>query len=270
MQTQATPVYKRFSYSKLSTYLSCPLRFKYQYVDKITTEVPIPYVTILGTAVHKVLEHFYQETQYSDDKIEQLWDWVCNNIDEKGFPPVLKDTRTEFYGNEDKSRMFFFHGRKILTSFYHKNKWIFLHPEYSFLEAEKPFQITFHDWTLTGVIDKIESHTKEKRVFICDYKAGSKVPTLEEIEKSIQATFYSLAYRQLYKKEERGLYFHYLRENIMLKTKRSEEHYNELYNTLKLVTEKIKANEYTATPSKSACQFCQYQNICEAKKGIKE
>lgn len=55
-----------FSYSKLSTFLSCPRRFKYQYIDRI--ETPRPEHFTRGSYIHDILEHYPNKTCPEVDK----------------------------------------------------------------------------------------------------------------------------------------------------------------------------------------------------------
>ena len=48
------------SYSQISTYLRCPLEFKFKYVDRIEPRF-VPSSVAFGEAVHKALAFFYRE-----------------------------------------------------------------------------------------------------------------------------------------------------------------------------------------------------------------
>ncbi|MBI5201944.1 MAG: PD-(D/E)XK nuclease family protein [Elusimicrobia bacterium] len=49
---------RRFSPSSLETYRSCPLKFKYSYLDKRPRK-PSTVEAVLGTSVHRALEEVY-------------------------------------------------------------------------------------------------------------------------------------------------------------------------------------------------------------------
>ncbi|HPC10111.1 MAG TPA: PD-(D/E)XK nuclease family protein, partial [archaeon] len=61
-----------FSYSRIETFKQCPLKFKYNYLEK--PEIP-PSTTIesfLGTIVHSTLQKLYEDLKYS--KLNSLED----------------------------------------------------------------------------------------------------------------------------------------------------------------------------------------------------
>jgi len=51
-----------FSNSRLSTYEQCPLKYKYQYIDKIKVEEAADTVeAFMGSRVHDALEKLYKD-----------------------------------------------------------------------------------------------------------------------------------------------------------------------------------------------------------------
>lgn len=258
---------KRFSYSKLLTLTLCPLRFKYRYIDKLPVEVEPQYATILGVTIHKALELFFPTTR-EYDQLSTLWNYVCYDLveeeDRGNYIAPYKDPRNTFLISEKEKRIFFNHGMKILDKYYHSNKHVFLADNYKLIKSELPFEVKFKDWLLSGFIDKVEQQGKD--VFICDYKSGSKIPSQEEIEVNLQATFYSIAYRMEYKRKEAGLYFHYLRTNTIRQTVREKKHFDDIATLLDESTKLVLSGKLDPTPSTEACKWCDYRSICPAIK----
>ena len=65
------PVY---SFSQINTYLQCPLKYRYQYIDKIPRgdESPSPHL-LLGSAVHYALEMLYKKlNQYQKPSVDDI------------------------------------------------------------------------------------------------------------------------------------------------------------------------------------------------------
>ena len=63
----------RISYSQISMYSDCPLRWKLNYVDKVSISESNIHL-IFGTAMHEVLQHYlnvmYAETAKKADEID--------------------------------------------------------------------------------------------------------------------------------------------------------------------------------------------------------
>ena len=49
-----------FSNSRLGTYEQCPLKYKYQYIDKIKVEEAKTVEAFMGSCVHEALEKHYR------------------------------------------------------------------------------------------------------------------------------------------------------------------------------------------------------------------
>lgn len=61
-----------YSYSKISTYKSCPLKFKYQYIDRIGKFESTP-ALVKGRTVHYLIENNgLPEENYSDEMKENI------------------------------------------------------------------------------------------------------------------------------------------------------------------------------------------------------
>ena len=71
--------YAPYSFSKISSFVSCPQKFKFQYIDKIGAFIETP-ALIRGRAVHYCIENFHLGvSEYSDE--------IKNSI--KQFPEIL-------------------------------------------------------------------------------------------------------------------------------------------------------------------------------------
>ena len=53
-----------FSHSKIDSFESCKLKFKYRYIDKIKVEVEDTIETFLGSRVHETLEKLYRDLKF--------------------------------------------------------------------------------------------------------------------------------------------------------------------------------------------------------------
>lgn len=52
-----------YSYSRISTYEACPLRYKYAYIDEVKTEAEETLPAYMDARVHEALERLYRNLQ---------------------------------------------------------------------------------------------------------------------------------------------------------------------------------------------------------------
>lgn len=254
----------KFSYSKLNVFLTCPLQFKFKYIDRTKIEKSTDdYSTYLGRSVHLALENLYKNKDKDLEWLEILWIKICNDQFKESTiksPDVFKDKNTV--------NMFRNHGRKILRVFYESNQENFKRSDHETIALEQKFTTPLKDFTLTGLIDKVERIGSE--IFVVDYKTGAP-PTQKEVDENLQLSFYAVACRKT------GLalsnihfVMHHVKHDVIIYTKRTVDDVKRLYSILQSVYDKIINEEYEATPSKNACRFCGFKQYCDAYKREEE
>ena len=248
----------RFSYSKLNVFFTCPLQFKFKYLDKDKEEeVTDSYSTYLGRGVHDALHKLYLNKDKDLIWLEKIWAEIAEEqIEEanKKAPDVFKEEKTV--------TIFKNHGRKILRNFYSDNEGAFKQEEHNSLALEKFFAVDFKDFTLSGVIDKVEKIGSE--IYVVDYKTGAPLAQ-EEVDKNLQLTFYAIACRKAgLPLSKLNFCLHYVKDGVKVFTNRTIEDVKNLYKYLTEVKTKIDNEEFEATPSKTACRYCGFKKYCPA------
>lgn len=257
----------KFSYSKLNVFLTCPLQFKFKYIDKDRSEeITDNYSTYLGRGTHECLQHLYLNKDKNWEWLEGRWLAVSARIIDEA-----NEKTPEIFKNPSTTNMFKNHGRKILKTFYECNQEDFKSPDHITIALEKSFQSPFKEFTLTGVIDKVEK--VGSNIYIVDYKTGKALPQ-QSVDDNLQLSFYAIACRRA------GLALgniqfcmHYIKDNVRIFTKRNLDDIKKLYNILKDVESKIINNDFKPTPSDSNCKYCGFKDKCQAfqdKKNKKE
>lgn len=246
----------KFSYSKLSVFLSCPLRFKFKYLDKDKIEdVTDSYSTYLGRGVHKALEELYGNKDKDLDWLEDRWSVICSEMIEEG------QTKTDVF-TPNNITIFKNHGRKIIRGYFETYKHEFQSENHVSIALEKHFDTQLKDFRLTGVIDKVEKINSE--IHVVDYKTGSPL-TQKEADENLQLSFYAVACRKAgLSLNKVNFCFHYVKDNIKVFTHRTIDDIKLLYETLSNAREKINNNDFEATPSASNCKFCGFKKYCSS------
>jgi hypothetical protein len=131
--------------------------------------------------------------------------------------------------------------------------------------VEKPFSVMVEDVELVGVWDLITEDG-----WIVDNKFYSKSPSQTELDRDIQMSFYSLAYRLMFNEVEKGIRIDAViktknKKALQLTTNRTTE---ELQWTAKLITQVADAMEsgvYPPNPTGWWCdpRFCNAWDNCQ-------
>jgi len=73
-----------YSHSKICCFEQCPLRYKFQYIDKIKTEIEQSVEAFLGSMVHEALEKLYTDLKFQKVmKLDEVLDFYNELWQEK-------------------------------------------------------------------------------------------------------------------------------------------------------------------------------------------
>jgi len=243
----------RTSYSALETFKSCPLKYKYQEIDKI--RVPKGVEAIFGASIHSSLKYMFERAPLYPS-LDQIIDFFRNVWDEK------KETLTL---SPDILNSYYQEGLKILERFYKTNQpWNF-----NVVDLESRFEVELGEHTLAGIIDRIDKNPEDETFEIIDYKTGKRLPGQDTADKDLQLSIYHLALTHRWPhldpaKIKLSLYF--LKHGEKISTARNQK---QLENTKKTVLETIadiqkkieKNSDFPPLPS-GLCDYCGYRSIC--------
>jgi len=241
------------SFSALDTFKTCPLKYKYQEVDKIRTPQSIQQA--FGSLIHKTLKFIYSPTPKGFPTEENAISYFSQNWNGE----LFKDKKDEGY---------FELGIKMIKDYY--AKWE-KPEEVNIIDTEHRFNISIGEHTLGGAIDRIDK--KGEKYEIIDYKTDRKIPPQETIDKNLQLSIYLKAFLNRWptlldgseKIEKVKLTLHFLRHNIRISTTRNASDVKMIEkNLLDDINEIEKAREENKfEPSLSPlCDWCNYQKTC--------
>ena len=104
-----------YSHSRIETFVKCPLKFRFRYIDKEEGPLEKGIEAFLGTMVHDAMEKLYTDLKFQKEvSLEALLDyfreqWKRNWND--GIVIVRKD-----YGQREFRKM----GEKFITDYYNR------------------------------------------------------------------------------------------------------------------------------------------------------
>jgi RecB family exonuclease len=233
----------KLSYSSLTNFEQCPLKYKFQEIDRIKT---IPTDALwYGSLIHDILEEVVKEyprlsIEYALARLQREWD-------------------NKRFGDLEDNFAKFKEAQRTLGDFFKDH---FSHATENLVSVEKYFKIPYKEkHNVVGKIDRINKN-REGQIIITDYKTSKRIPTQRDLDFDLQLSFYFWAGQHLYP-ENKGiiLILHFLKFNKVLKTARDEKHVDRLHQRIDTFVENVENSDFQPRKNR-LCDWCEYQHIC--------
>ena len=214
---------KPLSYSKISTWCSCPRKFKYQYIDKVPTQERDRTPLLKGSAIHSTLENYPEPGTH---KLSEQYQDI-----------------TDRFLNSDYKELFNYPNiRELKVAFDHN-----LNPQ--------PYN---NSALFRGYIDYMCFIDGE--VHLIDWKTGSyKEQKYQDFNQLLfYAIFVFLKYSGVNTINIRYVYVEHLIENTL---KLERMYLNNYIGEFRNLTEKMRLSEFEKIPQK-LCEYCDFEKHC--------
>ena len=248
-----------FSYSKMSLYEECPLKYKFKYIDKIKEEPKFYFA--FGNSIHTALEFLYSVKAPPFPALEELLeafrlDWNKKSYLEKGY-------RTPQRADADYQK-----GLVMLKAYYEQNRAGFKPP---FL-VEYSTDVEVDGLLVRTISDRIE-YLGGGEIEIIDYKTGKDVkrqpsqlymyqkineldPRLKEkIAETYGKRVSSVRVRQMQ-------YYHVPTLKPYVFERADDKEIGAFWDRVLGVAENIRGIRFDPTPGEQACAWCDYKSLC--------
>jgi len=263
----------RISASKMSTFMTCPLQAKFQYLDKLPRKQHAS--ASFGTCVHHALD-FYNNTGDLNRSVNEFLD-VWENPEKLGVTPETWPKGGTYGGMRQR-------GIEMLRGYHDGLKW----DTREVLATEHKFLVPLGEFEVTGFVDLLELR-KNKRgkseIRVVDYKTNKKQPFLNSLHLNIQFTTYAYAAEQPefwlgngpdFPAMENGAYYWEMYKDLprrpiwyQLETQkemdaglRDDQDYMRLYRVCKEMAKAVKYDVFIPQISGDSCVFCPYTEPC--------
>ncbi len=254
------------SYSSISTYLACPLRYRFRYVDHVPIEIE-PARFALGSAVHRAFEAFVRQRiaarrgEQAMPSIEELLAPFDECLEASGC------AAEEIQGVRAR-------GRPLLERFFVEESASKSEPvgvEMGFgLDVDVPGGPPVR---FVGYIDRIDR--RDGAIELIDYKAAPVRPQAW-VDEDLQLTAYAYALARgalcdpstsspVEAASRMGLWF--VEDGIVVWTTRSAAQLEAFERLLGRVVAAIRSGSFAPDPGPGRCQWCDYASICAMKGG---
>ena len=282
----------RISYSQISMYNDCPLRWKLNYVDDISIRESNIYL-IFGSAMHEVLQTYlnimYMDSVKNADILDlnkllrdKLIEQFKQAEEQDGKPPCTKEDLMEFFDD----------GILIIDFFKKRRNQYFSKRDWELIGCEIPIEVDLkNNIKMIGYIDVVMRHVPTDSIKIIDIKTstmGWNKWMKKDENKTQQLLLYKQFYSKMYNHPIERIEIEYfivkrkLYEKAMFPQKRIQKFVpasgkpsmNKVSTRmLKFINEAFtedgeKKDDMLATPSKKACKWCEFKGTEYCKWGI--
>ncbi|MGI0070693.1 MAG: RecB family exonuclease [Thermoplasmata archaeon] len=258
------------SYSSYHTYLECPLRWKFLYIDRIP-ETPRGYFTF-GRVVHSVLEELVRPLVVptarragASDSQRTLDDWRSSGTTDAGPAWMSREEMLAFYDRswsgdgytspEEEARYRTL-GRDLLGRYYDRLTRDRPKP----VSVEEHLEARWDGIPIHGYIDRIDRGPLGG-LEILDYKTSREL-SAGDAKDSDQLSLYQVLVERNYSEPVEGLTLYHLRSLTPIRVPpREPKALSRLYERLGVVSDGIRAEAYEPTPGRH-CSRCDFRSIC--------
>ena len=249
-----------YSHSRISTYENCPLRYKFQYIDKVDVEERQSIEAFLGSRVHEAIQKIYRDLNCGkENSLDEVIAFFRSEWEKTRSPSIFivkKDLTAADFRNV---------GETCIAGYYNRNK-PFRDGKTIGIERRVAVDLDAEGrYPIQGYIDRLV-RIRDGVYEIHDYKTSGQFPTQEEMDTDRQLAIYQMAIQTEWADvEDVTLVWHYLRHDAVFRSKRTQEQLAELRQALIAKIDKIEeAEKRKDFPAKKngLCQYCDYIQIC--------
>lgn len=251
METKKPRKLQRFSEYSLGTYLLCPRKYRYTYIEKLFKKQKraVNVYFIFGNAVHLTCKEFYQR-RAEERSIENLYDIFRETWKRSGIRAFFKSREEEKELGEK--------GLYMLSNFYNSfgQKVPYLIEHY--------MENIFKDYILFGRVDRIDL-SADGTLQIVDYKTNKYYDVGEDNEererKTIQLKFYAYLLNSLKPNVTSASYYYFEEDkfDIVEFNRESAKYLGEWFDEI------VNDIRYDRTFEKKFgkhCNFCNFYKLC--------
>ncbi|MBS3062267.1 MAG: PD-(D/E)XK nuclease family protein [Candidatus Diapherotrites archaeon] len=244
-----------YSHSRLSCFETCPLQFKWRYVEKREALKGEGIEAFMGSRVHEALEKLYKdalvEKRHSLEELLAFYgaEWAREWND--GIVIVKDHLEAEDYQKT---------GERCLRDYYQR-----YHPfdQARVLGIEDRVELDLgENVRLQGFLDRLDQRA-DGVYEIHDYKTGMTLPKKEALEGDRQLALYSIAVKERFPDAERvELVWHYLAFDKELRSTRTPEQLETLKAEVRAAVKAIEAEQEFPAKTSALCSWCEFQPEC--------
>ncbi len=236
--------------TKLSTYLACPVKYRWTYIDgrgKWYLRAKSYYS--FGTTMHRALERFHASDDTGVDTTDQVLAAYEDNWIDAGFSSAEEMAEAYHEGKEMLER--------------HVQDYKKRETKGRILFVEKQLKLDMDLFDLVGRIDRVDEH-EDGTLEIVDYKTGRDTVSEEDVANDIAMSCYQLLMSREFPDRPILATIHALRSGDHATASLSREELEQLDVDVRRLGGEILTQEYyDLTPRpKRLCEGCDFVPLC--------
>jgi RecB family exonuclease len=236
----------RLSYSKLTTYRQCPLRYRFTYLDRLPRRPRRLFRA--ARRIHHALMRWLTYARSGPPRWEDVrsaYDSAWGVLQDS----ALADTRD------------YQEGLEILQSYHAANADRPCQP----VLLEQKFAVPLGPHVLSGTIDRVD--TAESGYEVVDYKLDRELRSQEAVDEDLQLGLYHVALEEAYGFTPEALTLYFLRHNVQRTTRRSPQQVAELADWVVGTGDRISSDQRWEPCPGGYCTHCDFRPVCPVYTG---
>jgi ATP-dependent DNA helicase UvrD/PcrA len=234
------------SHKQVDDYQTCPL--KYRYVHQLRVPFLRHHTVVYGSTIHAVVEFYLKR------RVEGNYTSLEDLLAEYDRKWLNQGFLTWEHQEARKAA-----GREALTRFWHQEEAEGLKPTW----VEKDFAFSVGNNRVRGRFDRVDEDLLG--AVIVDYKT-SEVTRQKDADRrvadNLQLKMYALAWREMTGRLPQWVELRFIETHVAGRREPTEADLDEARAAIEAAAAGIRARRFDATPSRQACRYCAYSQIC--------
>jgi DNA helicase II / ATP-dependent DNA helicase PcrA len=234
------------SHKQVDDYQTCPL--KYRYVHQLRVPILRHHTVVYGSTIHAVVE-FYLKRRVEGNYTPL--DALLAEYDSKW----LNQGFLTWEHQEARKAA----GREALTRFWHQEESEGGKPTW----IEKDFAFSVGHNRVRGRFDRVDEDLLG--AVIVDYKTSEVIRQKDadrRVVQNLQLKMYALAWREMTDRLPQRVELRFIETGVVGRHVPAEADVQEAVAAVEAAAAGIRARRFDATPSRQACRYCAYNQIC--------
>ena len=234
------------SHKQIDDYQTCPL--KYRYVHLLRVPILRHHTVVYGNTIHKVVEYYLKRRVAGNyTSLEDLLAVYEREWENQGFLTWEHQEARKAAGHE------------ALIRFWNQEEAEGVRPGH----VEKDFGFALGPNRVRGRYDRVDEDLLG--AVIIDYKT-SEVTKQKDADRraraSLQLKIYALAWREMTGAFPQRVELRFVESHAIGRHVPTDEDAREAIESVQVAAAGIRARRFEATPSRQACRYCAYNQIC--------
>ena len=240
----------RLSFSRVDTYQTCPLKFRFAYVDGLPT-APSPQLS-WGSSIHGALETWWVQKLPEPPPVEVLLQALYDHWDDEGFAGMARDEKLRWYR----------HAQEVLRR-HHARHVATYTPA---MATEQWFELDLGDGVeVVGAIDHV-TPTGSGGFGVVDWKTNRRAKTRQQVAGSLQLAVYTLAAAHLWGRQPDWVALEFVVPGVRVTVDRADIDTDGALADIRAVAARVRAQAFGPSPSR-LCPWCDWRGLCPAFEG---